>query len=196
MSTQRVVCPGCQSLMQVLQLETAEVDYCLFCGGTYFDRGEIELILEHPLPLTGSGRGLGRQCARCEDTPMGAANLGVVPVDLCGGCGGVYLDSSELEPATRKKIQSGAAQSQVSRYTTRCVGCGEVFSPDLLTATTNGLACGSCYGRQDFATSVPLMPGRHGSGNPYLPTTTGLTEGSKGGPSILDGLIHLLDLFY
>ncbi len=180
--------------MQILQLETAEVDYCLFCGGAFFDRGEIESVLEQPLPVTESGRPSERRCARCQ-SGMSSGNLGTVPVDQCTRCAGLYLDTHELAPASRRTLQEGTRESMAMRsYTTACVGCQKIFSPDLLTATGQGLACGLCYGALDFGTLYPQSRLTHFGTTAGLGSLLDDTEPTTASSAVV-GLLHLLSLF-
>ena len=61
-------CPVCKTDLMVVEREGIEVDWCLDCGGIWFDEGEIELlgekagrsiaaqILESPNDLPTKGR--------------------------------------------------------------------------------------------------------------------------------------------
>ncbi|MCX6004499.1 MAG: zf-TFIIB domain-containing protein [Chloroflexi bacterium] len=39
-------CPSCKSTAIVIEYEKIELDYCAGCGGLWFDKGELELLLD------------------------------------------------------------------------------------------------------------------------------------------------------
>jgi Zn-finger nucleic acid-binding protein len=41
-----VECPKCKAPMFVVEYEKVEIDHCAQCAGTWFDRGELALLLE------------------------------------------------------------------------------------------------------------------------------------------------------
>ena len=41
-----MICPACDSLMIVVEYKQIELDYCPECHGVWFDKGELELLLE------------------------------------------------------------------------------------------------------------------------------------------------------
>jgi len=77
------------------------IDECPNCGGTWFDRGELRQITKDaeveklirdyatiaPNPII---------CLR-DGTPMKRRVLEDVEVDVCGSCGGFWVDGGELE---------------------------------------------------------------------------------------------------
>ena len=81
-------CPACKSDLVVVEREGIEVDWCLDCGGLWFDEGELELlgekagrsitaqILESENNLSMKGQ---RRCARCPK------RMECVEVDLSDG---------------------------------------------------------------------------------------------------------------
>ena len=40
------MCPACGKPMVAYEWEGVEIDHCAFCGGTWLDAGEMEMILE------------------------------------------------------------------------------------------------------------------------------------------------------
>ena len=88
-------CPGCQARMQVMRIGRVELDRCDFCCGIWFDSGELEQVLGHPIVVerTGASR---RPCAYC-GTLMLIGRIRRVEVDTCASCRGIYLDDGELE---------------------------------------------------------------------------------------------------
>ena len=39
-------CISCKEPLIVIELDQIEIDYCLNCGGTWLDAGELEVLLE------------------------------------------------------------------------------------------------------------------------------------------------------
>jgi Zn-finger nucleic acid-binding protein len=93
-----------------------QVDRCTSCRGIWLDRGELELIQEtsqrsdasalRGIQVIASAYELARQkarpdiaCPKCERTlaPREYAHCSQILIDLCPGCGGVWLDRGELE---------------------------------------------------------------------------------------------------
>ena len=94
-------CPACRSVMFVVEYDRVELDICQRCQGVWFDRGELELVLEQdetfePTVTTTSER--KRDCPLCRRT-MGKVNIGPaggVLVDVCpSGCG-LWFDRGEV----------------------------------------------------------------------------------------------------
>jgi len=104
-------CPACGRLLTELTIRDVTVDACQGgCGGVWFDKHEIEAfdeagesaepLLEIPrdaaaVPDTGR-----HGCPRCQNIVMQRhffCHRFEVEVDECAGCGGLWLDHSELE---------------------------------------------------------------------------------------------------
>ncbi|MFZ5471689.1 MAG: zf-TFIIB domain-containing protein [Myxococcota bacterium] len=140
------VCPGCQSAMQVFHARGVEIDRCGFCGGLWFDGGELERVLKAPLPFERLPGATSRRCASCTTTlePM---VLRGVPMDVCASCLSVYLDEGELDELAGRRVPlHRAAMSQEKEVTFRCPGCGEDKPAYVGTLTRNGMACVNCFG--------------------------------------------------
>ncbi len=151
------MCPGCESAMQVFFAQGVEVDRCAFCGGLWFDGGELEQVLGHVVgyePLEGVTK---RRCATCMVT-LAPVRIGPLPAERCGLCHSVYLDHGELAelaggelpltPAAAPSARadgSGAASGR-ERISFRCAGCGTEGDLDEGFATGRGMACSSCVG--------------------------------------------------
>jgi len=145
--------------MQALSLDGAEVDYCCFCGGAWLDRGEIEAIIAHPLPITPSGRESQRACPRCE-TNMAGANLGTLAIERCISCEGLYFDAEELDEAAKHPVGLGAqAVMSTKALTGTCAGCLGTFRLNELMATARGLGCRNCVATLDYARVSPTYTG-------------------------------------
>jgi Zn-finger nucleic acid-binding protein len=72
------------------------VDVCSSCNGLWLDKGELERLgakLPSHRPADAPQR---RTCPRCL-MPMDLRDAHPVQVDICWGCGGLYLDAGELE---------------------------------------------------------------------------------------------------
>lgn len=105
-------CPVCRVPGFVVEYQGVELDLCPDCGGVWFDRGELELVLAGERPLgqaaavTDEER---RPCPLCRKK-MDKMNIGPgrrVLVDSCPrGCG-VWFDRGELRDLTENLRQEG-----------------------------------------------------------------------------------------
>ncbi len=101
-------CVSCKATMIVLELDQVEVDYCLECGGTWLDSGELELLLENPdevkkllhhPALSGKAERGDKKCPICQKG-MNEIALGSgkpVHIDLCRKEHGLWFDRGELK---------------------------------------------------------------------------------------------------
>lgn len=99
-------CPACERPMRRVTMRGVEVDECPFCGGQWFDTGEMEAIhAMSPIPrrfltvyqidgeqTVASG---DRCCVRCGDTLAPVEHKGIT-IDACVRCKGIWLDHGEL----------------------------------------------------------------------------------------------------
>jgi Zn-finger nucleic acid-binding protein len=107
-----MICPVCKSNMIVVERNHIELDHCGTCGGSWFDSGEIELLLAS-LGVTDCGTFLSdlmanvtaktaekaRRCPVCSQK-MRKSNIGEQPkvlVDVCRRGDGVWFDGGELD---------------------------------------------------------------------------------------------------
>ena len=110
-------CPNCKSPLRSIQYEGVEIETCQACGGEWldarelgkivrirevkFDESERRAIAESTtvkgVPLKGLDRDL--PCPKCHGTtdPVNYGGDSGLIVDRCTGCGGFWLDGSELE---------------------------------------------------------------------------------------------------
>jgi uncharacterized protein len=101
-------CPACKKPMVVLELNKIEVDYCLSCGGIWFDEGELELVLENAhekdallssFHVEKASREKKRRCPICRKT-MEKIHCGkdekACLVDKCKHNHGIWFDHGEL----------------------------------------------------------------------------------------------------
>ena len=113
-------CPRCTTNLTAMDTPLGPtVDFCPSCHGIWFDPGEVEsfLTLGDSLPgletIPAEAGKPGPSCPSCEgkmaelEYPPGEA----LHLDLCEGCGGVWLDRGEVE-ALRKAVESAAKRRQ------------------------------------------------------------------------------------
>ena len=115
-------CPVCQVATYVVEYAEIELDLCPECQGVWFDRGELELLLDQervaPLIAATTSEAL-RNCPICTKK-MKKVNIGPasrVLVDSCpDGCG-VWFDDQELSVLTRDLEAEGwQIQPQIRRF--------------------------------------------------------------------------------
>ena len=107
-----VKCPVCQVPGFVVEFQGVELDLCPDCNGTWFDRGELDLILdqEHPVEQNAAKtEEARRRCPICRKK-MDKLNIGPgrsVLIDSCPeGCG-LWFDAGELDDLTRNLQDEG-----------------------------------------------------------------------------------------
>lgn len=148
--------------MQRFLVEEVELDRCPFCGGLWFDRGELESIAGRKLAVEPLAGHTTRRCAYCGIT-LGTALLEATPAEVCGSCLGTYLDDGELEELARRKVpfpRGDAAQAgRREAVQVQCCGCARALPLGEGMATPRGLSCGGCYGRMDYGGGAPLAVG-------------------------------------
>ena len=103
-------CPVCKVATTVVEHDKIELDYCSICHGLWFDRGELELLLD---TLTGGTaakfiNGMmqrprekvaekTRKCPICSKN-MNKANIGSgekIIIDMCNAGHGLWFDGGE-----------------------------------------------------------------------------------------------------
>jgi Zn-dependent protease with chaperone function/Zn-finger nucleic acid-binding protein len=99
-------CPACQhELQQGINRQGKIIDYCESCQGMWLDRGEIFCYAKQPALMAthlsndlldaSSGE---RLCPRCTKTmEVGGFVKKELQIDRCRSCGGIWLDSGELQ---------------------------------------------------------------------------------------------------
>jgi Zn-finger nucleic acid-binding protein len=106
-----MICPVCKRDMIVVERNSIEIDYCPDCSGTWFDSGEMELLLASVgvedcrsflADMTASQSTktseAARRCPVCSKK-MGKANIGESPkvvIDTCVRGDGLWFDGGEL----------------------------------------------------------------------------------------------------
>jgi Zn-finger nucleic acid-binding protein len=87
-------------------VQEVTIDQCPSCNGTWFDRRELgkvaqERAIERRAHARAHGDGAPTiRCPRCSAT-CHEAWVGDVEIDVCGDCGGVWLDAFEVESVRR-----------------------------------------------------------------------------------------------
>ena len=101
-----ITCPACERPMRKVTLGGVEVDECPFCGGQWFDVGELDAIQAmDPIPkrflkmyvidgvqTVETGQ---RPCLRCRRKLAPVEHKGVT-IEACVSCQGVFLEHGEL----------------------------------------------------------------------------------------------------
>jgi Zn-finger nucleic acid-binding protein len=155
--------------MQAYFADGVEIDRCPFCGGMWFDGGELEQLLAQPVPVEPLGGATTRRCVACMTTLETGVFRGV-PLEVCGTCLSIYLDDGELKELARREIplaRANALAEEAPELSTRCVGCGDRVPLDEALTTTRGLSCRNCFGMLDHSVS-PLSPAGGGEGHADL----------------------------
>jgi Zn-finger nucleic acid-binding protein len=107
-----MTCPECHKPIIAIEIDQIEADICINCGGTWLDRGELDLLLEgatnsrmaQMTPATETDEKPKRDCPICdarmqlvvcagENTPKSDA----VVVDKCPNNDGLWFDKGELK---------------------------------------------------------------------------------------------------
>jgi len=89
-----VNCPRCAAPLDAFELSGGpEIDICSYCGGAWYDRGELDIP-----GLGKGGKPGGADCPRCSVKLLIARYGKDGPeIDRCGRCGGVWIDQGELQ---------------------------------------------------------------------------------------------------
>jgi Zn-finger nucleic acid-binding protein len=112
--------------MAAFEWEGVEIDHCAFCGGTWLDAGELEMILElSGLSPAGVETALnraeerGRTPRRCPRCPAKLREIAVdapdtVILDRCPRGHGLWFDRGEMEKVIR--TGTGGDEAVVARF--------------------------------------------------------------------------------
>ncbi|KJR40100.1 rhomboid family protein [Candidatus Magnetoovum chiemensis] len=91
--------------MIALELHEIEVDYCVTCGGLWFDAGEIEMLFDGAFSLDEIIKSLEadkttrlrkKKCPICLKK-MHEITFNNITIDKCSHNDGIWLDKGELE---------------------------------------------------------------------------------------------------
>jgi len=110
--TDKRVCIKCKQPLTPKKVEDVEIDYCQKCGGMWLDSGEIRQLAEKSDDALVELRELVQRDAPAQPTPSTVDNpcpacegkltvacLGVVNIERCSACHGIFLDRGELDKA-------------------------------------------------------------------------------------------------
>jgi Zn-finger nucleic acid-binding protein len=100
-------CPKCKVVEMVpATYEGVEIDRCPRCEGMYFDKGELEHMLESGYAegvdsseftvLSDKHDMMVGRCQRCDVEMRPMVGQAKLRIDRCPNCGGIYLDQGEL----------------------------------------------------------------------------------------------------
>ncbi|MFC1871833.1 zf-TFIIB domain-containing protein [Chloroflexota bacterium] len=111
-----MICPVCKRDMIVVEYHDIELDYCTGCKGTWFDTGELELLLEsHGMEAAkmfldgilespeASSPEKKRKCPIC-GLKMKKTAIGKPPgicIDMCRDEHGLWFDGGEVRQMVR-----------------------------------------------------------------------------------------------
>lgn len=99
-------CPACTAPLDAFKLkEGPEVDVCSFCGGAWYDKGEVRFpwLVKAPKPAQ-------RVCPRCDvRLYAGKYGEGGPEIDFCNNCGGLWFDQGELQRIQKIAANAGPA---------------------------------------------------------------------------------------
>ncbi len=108
----RITCPKGDVLMKQIiinkQSQNIIIDHCDKCDGYWFDREELNKVIdkdtfEKELPFLDCDiNEADFKCPRCQGD-MNTMMLYDIKVDLCLGCGGIWLDEGELHDVQRER---------------------------------------------------------------------------------------------
>ena len=133
------VCPKCKQNLVIVEFEGVELDYCVDCRGSWFDTGELELIIElaggektRLQQMITAARDVHRgerRCPRCR-RKMDVLTVGPAPgveIDRCPRGEGVWLDAGEL--ATLVKAYADREDAALAAF------LGDLFHHELTGET-------------------------------------------------------------
>jgi Zn-finger nucleic acid-binding protein len=122
-----MIFPKCKVPMLVVEFEKVEVDHCIQCRGTWFDRGELALLFEDLKPEAhgllpeqiaalpeAESREEQRKCPICRKSMrkvlVGPAKE--VLIDACLSGDGLWFDDAEVADLARQIADSSESVSQ------------------------------------------------------------------------------------
>lgn len=133
-------CPKCVGRLQKITLEInaiskgraqrseIELDQCAVCQGVWFDKSELETYLKLGATAVDSppmeaklGKELDDKAGKC---PRCSVEMGKTPdpkgrgvkMDVCGKCGGVWLDNSEIDKLEDKKSMFSNERLEILKH--------------------------------------------------------------------------------
>jgi uncharacterized protein len=130
-----MICPICKIGMLVVERNRIELDYCSKCGGTWFDAGELDLLLasleikKREAFIEGIITGpeaqtneRDRKCPVCskkmKKTTIGDSRK--ILIDACYRGDGLWFDGGELDQflnaLSDKQLNGSEANQQISNF--------------------------------------------------------------------------------
>ena len=108
-------CPKCDSSMELVKYDKAEVDRCSHCGGMWFDLGETgKLDAEAAARIDTGDPRVGHvyneessyRCPRCQGGMIKMVDHRQPHIwyEQCSACFGVFLDAGELSDMKHESI--------------------------------------------------------------------------------------------
>lgn len=92
-------CPTCKQALLTCEIAGTELDYCAQDHGYWFDRGELEALLQSQVPVLRdheSGERDDRRCPRCRALMNLHRPFVGLELDLCPHGDGIWFDDAEL----------------------------------------------------------------------------------------------------
>jgi Zn-finger nucleic acid-binding protein len=145
-------------------------DVCAACGGRFLDQEGTALLCERHLRVAPSilkeltQEGPRRlRCPGC-GSRMTLTLLRGVPIDLCGGCGGAWLDDGELSTLTRGQVaELKTTPLPVVPGTSLLDDARAAFGPVPLPSSTRATTTAATIATAPVLAPTP-GPGRHSIG--------------------------------
>lgn len=91
-------CPTCKQFLLTCEIAGIELDYCAQDHGCWFDKGELEALLQSQVPVLRdheSGARGDRRCPRCLASMHLHRPFEEIEVDLCPYGDGIWFDAAE-----------------------------------------------------------------------------------------------------
>lgn len=108
--------------MQEIESDGAMIDICTSCRGTFLDAGEADHFIDDPQKLADAltfpllDPQTGHPCPRCGAvTSEGGLFDAEFRVELCAGCGGMWLVSRQLSRLRKLVADATAPNRQVTK---------------------------------------------------------------------------------
>lgn len=110
-------CPKCKSGMEVVVIDSVEVDRCTACKGIWFDAGESELLrkpkLARAIDIGDADQGAHTNaidrypCPRCSGGMVRMVDPGQSHIwyEKCASCGGSFFDAGEFRDLAETSIR-------------------------------------------------------------------------------------------
>ena len=119
-------CPGCKGTMTPTETAGVTVEACFSWGGLWFKQGELGRLVnripeqakeleDRVAPVAEASPNLLHICPRCQCgmTGFGYAAAGVVHLNSCPQCNGVFIEDGELGAIVQRK-QAAQARAEAN----------------------------------------------------------------------------------